>query len=314
VDQTVYRMSLVGYSEHRNGLRTWHEPRRLFARGMPKSPAATRVDVELWLDENKDLQARSHVEGHPEPYPLQGREEGPEELFTRVLDATLDAEAIAEANAADEKGVVHALHEALEWARVVERRRDRDDAQALLARLRDLHDQVEANHRWADRQSLAPDERLRRSVLGWVWFWEDEFLTKFSDVLAPETRLALVNILKAIRVKLETGASPSELGAKLGELQTVAFTGELAPAYKAVFQANLMGVPERLSAMLVEHALRARDLCRTGDRRGMAAEIEALEPLLAESEDAMQRWVATGTLHDAVPDLELISNPSERVH
>ena len=91
--QTVYRLTVSAFDEHR-GRRHYHEPRRLFARGVPPSALDTPVTVELWLDENKDLRARCHVQGHTATHPMQGREEAEHELFTRLLNATLDGEAL----------------------------------------------------------------------------------------------------------------------------------------------------------------------------------------------------------------------------
>src|SRR4029079_7536328 len=161
--QTVYRLTVAPFEDER-GERRYHEPRRLFARGLPPSAAETPVDVERWLDETKDLRARCHVHGHDAARTMEGREEADGELFTRLLDATLDGEALLEANERNNAGLLPALGRAVEWARAVDQSRDRAEAEKALQQLLALHDQVDDKHELLAQSGLPPDEGTRRRV------------------------------------------------------------------------------------------------------------------------------------------------------
>src|SRR5687768_6836089 len=186
--QTVYRIRVAAFREHRGGLRTYETPRRLFARGMPPTRAGTRVDVELWLDENKDLQGRSHIEGAKGEYGLAGRDDGEGEVFARLLDATLEGEAVVEANARAKGGLLDPLRSAVTLAQAVERTRDAAQAEAVLQRLSDLGEQVEHHHRRMADSGKPDDVRAQETVSGWLRLIEHEIIPKFWSVLSEEAR------------------------------------------------------------------------------------------------------------------------------
>lgn len=304
--QTVYRLRLAAFTEHAKGQRTYLAPRRLFARGVPATPTGTRVDVELWLDANKDVEARCHVASRPGEHRLEGREEGEGELFSRLLDATLDGEALLEANQEATKGIVDGLRTAVQWAHAVERSRHRAQAEEALSRLTDLHDQVE-DHRLAvaGRQGRTPDERLRDTVAGWLHFFEQDLLVEFWDVLPAEAQAKSREKVSALRTMLATGAPAETASATLDQLRGVVLQGELEPALRAYQDGQMLGIPDRLGDDMRVHALRARDHQRAGRAKELEAELERLRLLLAECRAAFRAWRETDALVDARPDLRL---------
>jgi actin-like ATPase involved in cell morphogenesis len=311
--QTVYRLTVAAFEEDRDG-RRYNEPRRLFARGAPPSAVDTPVDVELWLDENKDLRARCHVQGHAAAQPMEGREDADGELFTRLFDATLDGEALLEANQRNTTGLLPSLRRAVEWARAVDQTRDRGQAEQVLQQLRDLRDQVDDKQEVIAQAGLPADDGVRRRVAGWVWYYEHELLPHFWDALPPEQRERSIERLRALRVQLQTGALPEELDASLRLLKEAVCSGELEVALRAWVAAGLLGVPDRLSARLREQGTRARDHTVAGDRAAVEADLDALRHLLAEADEAWRAWHETDFILDARPDLVLVKQEHGRAN
>jgi molecular chaperone DnaK (HSP70) len=311
--QTVYRLTVAAFEDHREG-RRYHEPRRLFARGVPPSAVDTPVDVELWLDANKDLRARCHVQGHGATHPMQGREEAEPELFTRLLNATLDGEALLEANRRNASGLLPALSRAVEWARAADQTRDRAQAEQALQQLRDLRDQVDDKQEALVAAGLPAEVGARNRVAGWVWFYEHDLLPHFWDAMAEDVRGRAIERLRALRVQLQTGAPPEELDGSLRALREIACAGELEPALRAWITAGLLGVPDRLSARLRELATRARNSYQAGSREELARDLGALHEALAEADHAWRAWQETGFILDARPDLVFVKQDHGRAN
>jgi molecular chaperone HscA len=303
--QTVYRLTVAPFEEEDGG-RRYHEPRRLFARGLPPTAAQTRVDVELWLDENKDLRARCHLHGHDTARAMEGREEADGELFSRLLNATLDGEALLEANQRNGSGLLPQLGRAVEWARAVNETRDRGQAEQALQQLVDIRDQVDDKQEVMQQAGLTPEEAARRRVAGWVSFYENELLPHFWEAWAPDAREAVIGRLRALRVQLQTGASADELDTGLRLLKEQACSGPLELPIRAWLNAGLLGVPDRMSERLRALATQARDHLKEGDRPAFAADQDALRRALSEADAAWKLWHETGFILDARPDLVLV--------
>jgi hypothetical protein len=303
--QTVYRLTVAAFEDHASG-RRYHEPRRLFARGVPPSAVDTPVDVELWLDQNKDLRARCHVQGHGATHPMQGREEAEQELFTRLLNATLDGEALLEANRRNAAGLLPTLTRAVAWARSADESRDRAQAEQALQQLRDLRDQVDDKQEALVSAALPPEMATRRRVAGWVWFYEHDLLPHFWDALRDDARERAIERLRALRVQIQTGAPPDELDGSLRALRETVCSGELEPALRAWITAGLLGVPDRLSERLKELATRARNSYQSGSRAALAEDLDALHAALAEADQAWRAWHETDYILDARPDLVFV--------
>jgi molecular chaperone DnaK (HSP70) len=303
--QTVYRVTLAAFEEGREG-RTYHEPRTLFARGLPQTAVGTHVDVELSLDGNKDLSARCHVDSRAGAHAMEGRREGNGELFTRLLNATLDGEALVEANERNATGLMPRVRRAVEWAQAAEQAGDREQAGQALEQLRDLHDQVEDRHRVTAEAGLPPELAARRRALGWVWFYEKDLLPHFWDALAPGHRDECLARVRALRIQLQTGAGADELEDALMALRSTACSGDLEPALRAWATAGLLGMPDRMADQLRAAATRVRDAYVTGDEEAFAEETAAVHVALARAGDAWNAWRETGALLDARPDLVLV--------
>lgn len=307
--QTVYRLTVAEFDQAR-GARTYHDAKRLFARGMPPSSAETSVDVELWLDENKTLRACCHIRGRDgAPYDLEGREEGDKELFTRLLNATLEGEAVLEANARSTEGLLQSLRQSVEWAKAVDESRDRSQAEQLLRGLEDLREQVEANRMAFLFSGLPRHIAVQQRVEGWVDFYERDLLPAFWDVIPAEVRDRAIERIRGLRVKLQTGAPPEDLELNVMVLRETVCTGETGVVPRAWYQASVLGVPDRLSTRLRELALQARDNLRAGDRAAFQADLAELQKTLAEADATWRNWRDTGPIMDASPDLVVVKTP-----
>jgi actin-like ATPase involved in cell morphogenesis len=310
--QTIYRLTLLAFTSPQPGQKTYHDAQRLFARGMPPTAAATRVDVELWLDEHKTVRASCHIEGRQEARPLEGREEGPEELFNRLLGKTLEAEALLEANRADTKGLIASLRPAVELALAAQGSRDREQAELALAQLRDLRDQVAAKQESLAGADLSDEQRIKQRVLGWVSFYEQNLLPRFWDSIPPARRDEAVESLRAVRVMLQTGAPAEAAELKLLTMRENLFQEDIGPMLKAWYWATLLGVPERLAEALREVAKQAQVQHKRGDLNAYRLSVDRLQDLLAEAQALWKTWRETGALVDALPDLVVVKGREER--
>jgi len=308
--QTVYRVTLVPFTRH--GATThFHRGQRLFARGMPATAAGTRVDVEIWLDSDKTLRGACHVDGRAEGFPLEGREEGPDEVFTNLNDATLDAEARIEANRRSEGGLVAALISGVDRARSAEAQGDRLEARRSLERLEDALEQIQAR-RHSQLEAGAPDEMARRRVLEWAPVFETELLAAFWEHIPPPQRDEAIARIRALRVMVQTAAPARDLYRGLDAVKETLFEGVVGPVLKAVYYSWLIGVPGRLADRLREEAAEVREALRQGDPEGLARARADLEATLAETEAMLKRYWATDAVVDAAPDLVVLRQSGTR--
>jgi hypothetical protein len=148
----------------------------------------------------------------------------------------------------------------------------------------------------------------------WIDFYERSLLPTFWEELAPETRDRAIERIRALRVKVRTGAPPEDLDLNLVALKHTLVEGELEPLLQAWFQAGVLGVPERLSLRLREQALQARDHIRSGDRESLADDLAALQQTLAEADATWRTWRETGPLLEASPDLVVVKTRHDQAN
>lgn len=308
--QTVYRLTLVPFTRHGSRVHD-HRAQRLFARGVPPSAAGTRVDVEVWLDSDKTLRGACHVDGRPDGLPLEGRDEGPDALFSSLNDATLDAESRLEANRRRDGGLIEALALAAERARGVAAGRDRQQAERSLEGLRDVLEQLEARRR-SQAEAGSPDELARRRVREWVPVFETELLAVFWDHIPEPQRDEAIARIRALRVMLQTAAPASDLYRGLDGVKDALFEGEVGTVLKAAYCSWLLGVPGRLAEALRESVGEAREALRRGDRAAFEAALSDLRGSLAETEGVLRRYWATDSVVDAAPDLVVLRGGGAR--
>jgi molecular chaperone DnaK (HSP70) len=300
--QTVYRLALVEFEEPKPGERTWGSRQHLFARGMPPTAGGTGVDVEIWLDEHKALQAQCHIAGVGQAFPMQGREEGPEELFTRLNGLILEGEALVEANPDEKKGLLPQIRALLADGRQAEEGRDRTRAEGLLKQLAELKELVAARQNTMLLNAMARDPERAR-VLGWVRFFEKDVLPKFWDAIPTSPRSTAVDAIRAVRVLEQTGAETPDLAARLQELRDALFGCEFGLPLEAFEWALTVGVPGRFAPLLRSGALRARDLRLAKKEDEYAVELGSLKGLLDEVLAIWRVWRETDRFLDASPDL-----------
>jgi molecular chaperone DnaK (HSP70) len=305
--QTIYRLTLAAFTQAGED-RRYHDRQRLFARGLPASAAGSEVDVTLWLDANKTIQAACQLSGRPGEFPMSGREEGPEELYTSLAGASLDGEALLEANARGGGGLLEGLRGAVEGARAVldssaRGQGGRGEAETALARLRDLREQLAARTQAEWGEGLSDADKARARISDWLSFFEGSLLPKFWDALEPAARAEAIEGLRGVRVMLETRAPADVVHRRFYALREQLFAGPLGPALEAWYWGAMLGLPTRLHDALHETALRARDHHLAGDAAARDRELEALLGLRAEAEASYRAWKETGTVVEAAPDL-----------
>jgi hypothetical protein len=299
--QTVYRVTLRAYTEA-SARRSFHERQRLFARGMPPSPAGTGIDAEIWLDEHKKPQVACYVQGDMEPRRMEGREEGPEELFMRLSSLGLEAEAKIEANQAAGGELIDSLRGALGLGTAATESRDRAQAEGAVQLLQDNLEQLDAKRAAGQEDHLSIDEKAQRRAMEWVPIFENEILPKFWDLLSADQRAGAIERLRAVRVMAQTGAPANSILSSLDEVKEQLFATEGGPLVRAWYGSYLLGMPDRIASDLRTRALRCRAVW-TGDPSERRAALAALHETLAESDAALKRYRATSSVVDASPDL-----------
>jgi actin-like ATPase involved in cell morphogenesis len=309
--QTVYRVTLQAFTEA-GTRRAYHDRQRLFARGMPALPAGAHIDAEIWLDGNKQPQVVCYVDGDAAPRPMAGREEGTEELFTRLTSLGLEAEAKLEANQAAGGELIESLRGALGLGSAASESRDREQAAGAVRLLQDNLEQLEAKVAANQEAGLSPDQKAWRRAMEWVPIFENEVLPKFWDQLRPEERTLAIERIRAVRVMAETGAPAHAILAGLDEVREGLFAAEAGPLAKAWYRSYLLGVPERMAGELRERALACRAAWHDAEERDAA--LGALHESLAESELVLKRYWATATVVDASPDLVIPPREAGRGH
>jgi molecular chaperone DnaK (HSP70) len=308
--QTVYRVTLQAYTEA-STRRSLHDRQRLFARSMPPTPAGTAIDAEIWLDEHKRPQVACYVEGGPEPRLMEGREEGPEELFTRLLSLGIEAEARIEANQAAGGELIDSLRSALGLGNAAGESKDRAQAEGAVQLLQDNLEQLDAKQTANQEEHLTNDEKAQRRAMEWVPIFENEILPKFWDLLSGAERTEAIERLRAVRVMAQTGAPAHGILSALDETKEQLFATDGGPLIRAWYASYLLGVPDRMAAELRTRALRCREAWR-GDPDERAAALAALHETLAESDAALKRYRATSSVVDASPDLVIPAKGASR--
>ncbi len=308
--QTVYRVTLQAYTEASTG-RALHDRQRLFARNLPPSTAGTPIDAEIWLDDHKRPQVACYVRGSAEARQMEGREEGPEELFTRLQSLGLDAEARVEANQAAGEGLIGSLRSALGLGNAATESRDRAQAEDAVQLLQDNLEQLDAKRTASQEEHLSNDEKAQRRAIEWVPIFENDILPKFWDLLSADARTEAIERLRAVRVMAQTGAPASGILSALDEMKERLFATEGGPLMRAWYCSYLLGMPDRMGAELRLRALRCRAVW-TGDPAERWAALEALHETLAESDAALKRYRATESVVDASPDLVIPARQAGR--
>jgi molecular chaperone DnaK (HSP70) len=301
--QTIYRLTLSSFAE-RGGVKVPLQTQRLFGRDLPPTAQGTRVDVEIWLDENKTLQAACHVDGHAKAITLDSLDKQGRMLFSEVLDANLEAAAVLEANQEADGGLVNRLRAGFELSRSALESRSHAHAEDALRLLEDVRDQIVDRQRWARSAGQPVGDRVRERISGWIGLLEQELLPAFWGVLPAATRDAAVEGLRALRVMMQTGAPPEALEARfarvLDSLEADDTTGTAIRAFRESF---LLGMPTRLCASLRQASLELRNAVLANDAPAVREAQAALSALLAEGNAAWDHWKDSDALVDATPDL-----------
>lgn len=305
--QTIYRLTFASFTQV-GQVKRYHDGQRLFARGLPASPAGSEVDVAIWLDANKTVQAACHPRDRAGEFPMSGREEGPEELYTNLVGAALDGESLLEANPDGNGGLIDALREAVEAARVAletssRGQGERAEAEEAVVRLRDLKDQFEAKREAEWGEDLSDADKARTRIADWLSFFEGSLVPRFWDALDPTLRTESIEAMRAVRVMLETRAPVDRTHLRFYELRERLFDSATGTALKGWYWGGMLGLPKRLHEALQDAALRARDHFVAGDRAAYAREEADLHRLLSEAAGTYRKWKETGDVVDAAPDL-----------
>ncbi len=301
--QTIYRLTLSSFAE-RSGVKVPLQTQRLFGRDLPPTAQGTRVDVEIWLDENKTVQAVCHVDGHSQPITLDSLDKQGRMLFSEVLDANLEAAAVLEANQEADGGLVSRLRAGFDASRAALQSRSHSHAETALRLLEDVRDQIEDRQQWARTAGEPTAERVRQRISGWIALLEQELLPAFWNVLPPATRDTAVEGLRALRVMLQTGAPPEALEGRFARVREALETDDAAGAAIQGFRESfLLGMPTRLCAGLRRASLTLRDALAANDASAVRQAQAALTALRAEGSAAWDSWQDSDALVDAAPDL-----------
>jgi molecular chaperone DnaK (HSP70) len=301
--QTIYRLTLAPFAE-RGGIKVPLGTQRLFGRGLPTTAQGTRVDVEIWLDEDKRVQALCHVGGHDQAIPLESLDKQGRMLFSELLDANLEAGAVLEANQRADGALIERMKLGFDLSSAALESRSHAHAETALQLLKDVADQVADKQRSAAGDGLPPEEQARQRVAGWIRFYEEQTLPLFWDVLPEPQREQAIESIKALRVMIRTGAPPATLDARHGQLrQSLEPEGPLGLAVQGFRESTLLGLPERLAVQLRSASLRLRDTLGSKDAAAVESAAAALSELRAEGEAAWKAWHESGALVEASPDL-----------
>jgi hypothetical protein len=307
--QTIYRLTLAPFAE-RGGVKVPMGTMRLFGRGLPPTALGTRVDVEIWLDEHKQVQAQCHVAGHVTPVPLESLDKAGKLVFSELLDANLEAGALLEANERADGGLIARIKRGFELSGAALASRSHAHAEKALQILHDVADQVADKHRWAEGAALPRDEQVRRRIAGWIRFHEEETLPVFWELLSEESREAAMESIKALRVMLKTSAPAETLDARYGRLlEELAPAGPVGVAVQAFRESTLMGMPDRIARELRVASMALRQALMAKDDPAVTQRSDALQALRAEGDAAWNAWQETDPLLAASPDLVVPKEP-----
>ncbi len=310
--QTVFRVTLVERLPLNEGpfrlsdidrLDDDGRPVRLFARGLPATPGDTRVDVEVWLDGHRRLQAACHVDGLPHPFPLTEREEGLDDMSLRQA-LLLDCEALVEANPDESEGLLARLSSVLPVARAGLATREREAVRRSSALLADLREQIRARRR-QQVDAVRVGDAGRLDLMRRVSFYEERVLPDFWDVIPPGPRSVAVDAIRAIRVLEQTGGPYHLARQRCNQLEQTLDGCSVGLAVRALRLSETTGVPERLSSALREAATRMRLARRRSDTPAYERESRACREMLDEAQRAWGVFCETGVFLDVRPDLVL---------
>lgn len=301
--QTIYRLTLSTFAE-RAGVKVPLQTQRLFGRDLPPTAQGTRVDVEIWLDENKQVQAMCHVDGQPSAIPLASLDKQGKILFGEVLDANLEAAAVLEANQEADGGLIHRLKAGFDLSRSALESRSHTHAETALRLLEDVRDQIQDRQQWAQGAGLPAADRVRQRIAGWISLLEQDLLPAFWNVLPATARDEAVEGLRALRVMLQTGAPPDALERRFGRVRETLETDDPAGvAVQGFRESFLLGMPDRLCVGLRRASLALRDAIVSDDPAAIGEARAALTAVRAEGTAAWDSWQDSDALVDATPDL-----------
>jgi hypothetical protein len=297
--QSIYRVQLYRFTRHES-LRNISSPsgERIFARDMPPSPAGSEVGLELWLDENKVLQARIFPPGEGPPREVEASmgEIGKNAVRTTLMDRSLEAEALLEANRDSAAGVFQRLQTTCREAGDALHAKEFETCEELVV---ELEDGLEL----AKTERVSTDAKER--VLGWLALYERDLLPTFWQLIEPERREDIIKRIRALRIMTETLASAEEMQSVLSALEDLVFAGEAGLLLRAYRDAQLLGVPAGIRKQLTElsiAAARAR-LANQGERyQKLKAELKLK---LEEAYEAWRVWAQKGDVREASPDLRV---------
>lgn len=309
--QTVYRVTLLGYARHSGNLRAYHSV-RAFVRGMKPLPKGTSVWIDCWINENKLIRIGCRQPGEETRHLeiVSGNQTSPSRApFTELLDCACETEALIEANRGTQASVLDHLSEQLRTAFDVEIRQDLGAAHPTLVALRESVAEARAAHQSHDEQV----DRKER-VLGWVQFFEQDLLPRFSVVIPPPQYVRILQRLKGLRIMLSTGASGDELSVALDGLMADIEDGEMGTVLAAYRWASVQGVPDNLQQRLSAVALTASRHKAAGDSEKFRVTIDDLEELIENAQAAWRRSRESSTLNQVTPDLIVRPTQNAREH
>ena len=298
--QTVYRMKLFRFTARERNLKDVSDSRslRFHGRNLPPGPAGSELEVDVWLDENKVLQATVKHPGSGPSAKVEASlsEVGSDALYTDLLDRALEAEALLEANRDNRSPLFEELREALQSARSALSSKDRESAETCLETLGDGIEQATQ-----DRGQCSVEDR----VLGWVSFYHHDLLPTFWDLFDDEKRQELQKRMRAIHIMTEAKCPNDELEEGLYRLNEKLVEGETGIIISAYRQASVMGVPRRLGRDLEKLSQRAAFHCSRGEAVPYQGVKRELRRKMDEAETSSRGWRDAGEINVVRPDLEI---------
>ena len=297
--QTVYRLKLFRYTKRHKNLKDLSESScvRIFGRGFPAAKAGSKVGVELWLDENKVLQARiKPPKGKARMAEASSTEVGERALFTQLLDLRLEAEALLEANQDNFSSLFTEIREAIDSADKALADKDRERAEKCLELFEDGMKRARE-----DRSPSSEEDR----VAGWMWFYRHELLPTFWELFEPERRKEINKRMSALGIMMDSGFRDGELDEGLGRLHASAMEGRSGAVIRAYWKANVQGVPRRLSQKLEELSQRAANHFSRGEMEPYRRLERELEEKMEEADASLSDWRSVGEVDVVGPDLQM---------
>ena len=299
--QTVYRVTLQSYTEA-STRRAFHDRQRLFARNLPPTPAGTRIDAEIWLDDHKKPQVACYVEGDTRRGGWRAAKRGRRSCSCGSRRWASKPKRSSRPTRRRAATLIDSLRSAACLGAAATESQDRAQAEGAVQLLQDNLEQLDAKMTANQEEHLSVDEKAQRRAMEWVPVFENEILPKFWDLLSADERAQAIEGLRAVRVMAQTGAPASSILSSLDEVKEQLFATEGGPLMRAWYCSYLLGMPERVVGRAAQpRAALPRRLARR--RRRTAGGPRALHETLAEAEAALKRYRATNSVVDASPDL-----------